>query len=351
MNKINFLIAAILLMIVSLSQAAEVVGKVGYMSGSLMVQRADGTIKVIGSKSEVLAGDTLVTAKDSYAQVQMNDGMKMTLRPHSNLKIEEYKFNRQEPKSDNAIFNLLKGGLRTLSGLIGKRGDPDAYKMRTATATIGIRGTDFSSRLCATPNCQDDVAASARNMDKPQAAPLSAAGGVTPPPAAPAAPPGLYVTVHNGQVVMAQAGNSLNLGRGETGFASPAALVRLPVPPAFMNADTKQTNAIEAKAAKEESKAAAKADEGKGDGKANKEKADTKPEEEKKDGKTDKEKAEAKPDSDKKDGAQEKEKVDVKPDGEKGSDQPEASKESIAPEEMNAGSPEPAINQGGCVVQ
>src|SRR3990167_4519465 len=155
-NKVNFLIAAILLMIASPSQAAEAAGKVGYMSGSLMIQRADGTIKVAGSKSEVLAGDMLVTAKDSYAQVQMNDGAKMTLRPHSNLKIEAYRFNKEEPKSDNAIFRLLKGGFRTVTGFIGKRGDPDAYKVRTVSATIGVRGTDFSSRLCATQNCQDD---------------------------------------------------------------------------------------------------------------------------------------------------------------------------------------------------
>lgn len=326
MSKINLLTVSALLMMATLAQAAEVVGKVGYMSGTLVAQRADGTIKVMGSKSEVLAGDMLVTAKDSYVQIQMNDGAKMTLRPHSNLKIEEYQFNKQEPESDNAVFRLLKGGLRTVTGLIGKRGDPDAYKMRAATATIGIRGTDFSSRLCATPNCQDDIAASVKSMDKPQAVPLQAAGGASPPPAAPAAaPPGLYVTVHNGQVVLAQADKLLNLGRGETGFASTAALIRLPAPPAFMNADTKQTSAIEAKASKaEESKAGSKSDEGKNDSKSDKEKADSKPDGEKESGKSDAEKSGAKSD---------------------------AVKDSINPEEGNADSPDPTVNKSGCVVQ
>ena len=315
-NKVNFLIAAILLMIASPSQAAEAAGKVGYMSGSLMIQRADGTIKVAGSKSEVLAGDTLVTAKNSYAQVQMNDGAKMTLRPHSTLKIEEYRFNKQEPKSDNAIFSLLKGGFRTVTGLIGKRGDPDAYKMRTSTATIGIRGTDFSSRLCAAANCQDGTAVSARPMGKQQAAP---------PTAPDAAPPGLYVTVHSGQVIMAQADKVLNLGRGETGFASPAALIRLPAPPAFMNADTKQTNAIEAKASKaEENKSGGKSEEGKSDGKSDKEKADSKPGEEKDNG---------------------------KPDEEKTGSKPSGEKDTINSSEENADSPDPSINKGGCVVR
>lgn len=161
MKKINFLMAALLMLITVTAQAAEVAGKVGYMSGTLVAQRADGTVKVMGPKSEVFAGDMLVTAKDSYAQVKMNDGAQMTLRPHSNLKIEEYRFNKQEPESDNAIFRLLKGGFRTLTGLIGKRGNPDAYQVRASSATIGIRGTDFSTRLCASQDCRDDEEARA----------------------------------------------------------------------------------------------------------------------------------------------------------------------------------------------
>jgi len=228
MGKFNLLIASMLLLVAAGAQAAEAVGKIGYMSGTLVVQREDGTIKVLAPKSEVWAGDMLVTAKDSYAQVQMNDGAKMTLRPHSNLKIEAYRFNKEEPKLDNAIFRLLKGGFRTVTGLIGKRGDPDAYKVHTATATIGVRGTDFSSRLCATQNCLDDDEA------QPQAAPASEPpSGVEPQSGA----PGLYVTVHDGQVIMAQADRLLSLGSGESGFASAAVLIRLPAPPAFMNVD------------------------------------------------------------------------------------------------------------------
>lgn len=158
--KTKFWIAAILLMMATVVQADEatgkVAGRVGYMSGTLVAQRADGTIKVLGPKSEVLAGDMLITAKDSYAQVKMNDGAQMTLRPNSNLRIEAFQFSQDTPQADNAIFRLLKGGFRSVTGLIGKRGNADAYKVRAATATIGIRGTDFSSRLCATRDCKDD---------------------------------------------------------------------------------------------------------------------------------------------------------------------------------------------------
>jgi len=167
--KINFLFAAILLMIATAAQAVEpagnVAGKVGYMSGTLVAQRTDGTLKVLVPKSEVLAGDMLITAKDSYAQVKMNDGSLMTLRPNSNLRIEAYQFSQDAPQSDNAIFRLLKGGFRAVTGLIGKRGNADAYQVHTASATIGIRGTDYSARMCATTGCRDDEEAAKATRD------------------------------------------------------------------------------------------------------------------------------------------------------------------------------------------
>lgn len=145
----------------SVVQAAEVAGKIGYMSGTLVAKRADGSVKIMAPKSEVLEGDLLETGKNSFAQVILKDGMKMTVRPYSNLKIESYQFNKEVPKEDVAVFNLVKGGFRTVTGLIGKRGNPDAYKLKVATATIGVRGTDFSSRLCANENCDDEANAPA----------------------------------------------------------------------------------------------------------------------------------------------------------------------------------------------
>ncbi len=73
-----------------------------------MVQRVDGTVRVVGPKAEVFAGDMLITAKDSYAQVEMNDGTKMTIRPNSNLRIEAYRFRKETPKEDNIVLRLLR---------------------------------------------------------------------------------------------------------------------------------------------------------------------------------------------------------------------------------------------------
>ena len=169
MKKAKLFIAAALLMIATSAQATDdVAGSVGYMSGTLIAQRADGTVKVLAPKSAVLAGDMLITGKDSYAQIRMGDGAQMTLRPNSNLKIEAFQFRKDEPQADNSVLRLIKGGFRTLTGLIGKRGNADAYKVHAASATIGIRGTDFSSRLCATQDCQDDASDKSKSAAKAQ---------------------------------------------------------------------------------------------------------------------------------------------------------------------------------------
>jgi hypothetical protein len=183
MKSVTLIFSVLLTVISTMAQAAtdravgEAAGRVGNMSGTLVVQRVDGTVNVVGPKSEVFAGDMLITAKDSYAQVEMNDGTKMTIRPNSNLRIESYQFRKETPQADNIVLRLLKGGFRTVTGLIGKRGNTDAYKLRAATATIGIRGTDFSTRLCATKDCQDDEGAT-KPAVKPQAVKSAVVGRV-----------------------------------------------------------------------------------------------------------------------------------------------------------------------------
>lgn len=156
-------VAVLTILFNPLASADEVAGKIGYMSGGLIARHADGSYKIMGPKSVVKTGDNLETAEDSYAQVLMNDGTKMTLRPNSNIKIEAYQFKKDAPNEDNAVFRLLKGGFRTVSGLIGKRGNFDAYKLKAMTATIGVRGTDFTTRICEGQDCVGDV-----NVPKPK---------------------------------------------------------------------------------------------------------------------------------------------------------------------------------------
>ena len=122
-------------------------GSVAQLSGTLSVTKADGSIKILSQKSEVTSGDTLNTEKDTFAQIRFSDGGQVTLKPNTSLKIEDFRFSEQKPQDDSFLFSLVKGGLRAVTGIVGKR-SRDNYRMGTATATIGIRGTTYSVDDC-----------------------------------------------------------------------------------------------------------------------------------------------------------------------------------------------------------
>ncbi len=149
-------IAIALLSAISGGVFAAGAGQVQHVSGTLSVQRADGSVRVLSQKSEVNPGEVLTTQKDSYAQINFSDGSSMTMRPNTQMKLESYQFVQDKPQEDSAFFRLIKGGLRTVTGLVGKRGNQDAYRIGTSTATIGIRGSAGETLDC-TQGCDGVV--------------------------------------------------------------------------------------------------------------------------------------------------------------------------------------------------
>ena len=157
-------IGAVLLSVISSGALAAGAGQVQHLSGTLSVQRADGSVRILSQKSEVNPGEVLTTQKDSYAQINFTDGSSMTMRPNTQMKLESFQFVQDKPQDDSAFFRLIKGGLRTVTGLVGKRGNQDAYRIGTTTATIGIRGSAGETLDC-TQGC-DGVVPGGDKADK-----------------------------------------------------------------------------------------------------------------------------------------------------------------------------------------
>jgi len=148
--------AVAVLAAISGSVFAAGAGQIQNLSGTLSVQRADGSVRILSQKSEVNPGEVLTTQRDSYAQINFSDGSSMTMRPNTQMKLESYQFIQDKPQEDSAFFRLIKGGLRTVTGLVGKRGNQDAYRIGTTTATIGIRGSAGETLDC-TQGCDGVV--------------------------------------------------------------------------------------------------------------------------------------------------------------------------------------------------
>ncbi|MEI6802763.1 MAG: FecR domain-containing protein [Burkholderiales bacterium] len=157
----GWLLATLLTGVVA-SVQAEPTGEVEFARGVGVAQAPGQAPRALGKGLALNEGDRLTTSDGSTAIVKLQDGTRMTLRPNSELVVQKYQF--KEGASDNSmLLQLLRGGLRAITGLISK-GSSSAAKIQTATATIGIRGTDFDARLCG-PECR---AESSKVIEKPR---------------------------------------------------------------------------------------------------------------------------------------------------------------------------------------
>ncbi len=175
-----------------LAQATWAAGEAAVVlsvSGTVAAQGANGKIRTLAKDSTVDSGDVVTTEKSSAARLRFSDGSTVILRPGSRLVIEKYRFDEGHPDADSAVLNLVKGGLRSVSGLVGKRGNKDAYLTRTPAANIGIRGTDFALLLCEQGDATCAVAFKQEVMD---AIPGRIQGEI---------PAGLYLAVFEGMII------------------------------------------------------------------------------------------------------------------------------------------------------
>jgi hypothetical protein len=194
---------AAILLAASTAVLASSAGSVAYLSGTLSVKKADGSVRILSQKSEFENGDTLVTERESYAQLRFADGAQVTMKPNSTVKIDNVNYADDKPQDDSFVFGLLKGGLRSVTGLVGKRSQ-NKVEVKTGTATIGIRGTTFTIDDCQKAEGIDDCARLA---------------------------PGVYLNVADGQVIVRNEAGEEVYGAGQFG------LIQAGSRPAFLQID------------------------------------------------------------------------------------------------------------------
>ncbi len=86
-------------------------------------------------------GGRITTGPDSAASVVLRDGTTLVVGPSSQLELKAFTFDATT-HDGNLLASLLKGSLRMITGLIGKS-HPEAVRVETQFAFVGVRGTDF----------------------------------------------------------------------------------------------------------------------------------------------------------------------------------------------------------------
>ncbi|QQS54089.1 MAG: FecR domain-containing protein [Candidatus Competibacteraceae bacterium] len=108
---------------------------------------AQGRVEINGvptpAGAELRLGMRVVTGTDSQATLKFLDGQTINLDPETVFWIKNYRYAKDKPKNNRSSTALVKGGMRFISGAMSKE-SPQAIRIDTPVATIGIRGTEFT---------------------------------------------------------------------------------------------------------------------------------------------------------------------------------------------------------------
>ena len=134
----------VILWCLTFSSFASIIGDVIKHEGSAVVQRTDGEDVESELDLDIFSYDTIKTGKGKVA-IGFIDETRVDITQHSKLIIDEFVYDPNTKKGSLSLKSAL-GTVRYASGQIAKT-SPTSVQIKTPTATIGVRGTDFSMTI------------------------------------------------------------------------------------------------------------------------------------------------------------------------------------------------------------
>jgi len=116
------------------------VGQIKAAKGAVFLERQGQRLPATVGMP-VQESDSLITGADGSAGVTFSDNSLLSVGPGSVLAIERYAFD-STTHSGQFEASLKKGTLAVVSGKMVKH-SPDAMRVRTPSAIMGVRGTEF----------------------------------------------------------------------------------------------------------------------------------------------------------------------------------------------------------------
>lgn len=116
--------------------------RIDFAVGDVTAVNAAGQARPLAKGAQVEQGETIAT-NNGRAQLRFTDGAYMSLQPQSEFRIDQYLYEGKEDGNEKTFLSLVKGGLRTITGFVGRTNKRN-YQVTTSVATIGIRGTEYT---------------------------------------------------------------------------------------------------------------------------------------------------------------------------------------------------------------
>jgi len=137
------LIALMLPMVLVVAVAVAAAGQIKVSKGSAQIERSGQ--KLPASVGHVVQqGDVVITGSDGSVGITFRDNSLVSIGPDSVLAIDRFVFNSTTHQG-NFDSTLKQGTLAVVSGKLAKQ-SPEAMKVKTPAAILGVRGTEFLVR-------------------------------------------------------------------------------------------------------------------------------------------------------------------------------------------------------------
>src|SRR5437588_5581666 len=141
-KRLGFKVALFFVAAAAVSPAdADAIGKVTDVARKTTAD-AGGAHRELALGSDVAAKDTVVTDKVGEAELRFVDETELSVGPNSSVRLDDFVFSRPSDPS-SFVIRATRGVFRFATG----RGDHDAYRIHTPTATLGVRGTQFDVKI------------------------------------------------------------------------------------------------------------------------------------------------------------------------------------------------------------
>ncbi|RYZ13320.1 MAG: hypothetical protein EOO24_00470 [Comamonadaceae bacterium] len=118
------------------------VGKITLTVGQATITSSGGGTRVAQRGATVDVGDRIETAVNGHVHLRFVDDALVSVRPASELLIEDYRYDAAAVERSRVKFQLLRGTARAISGAAAE-GAREQFRLNTPLVAIGIRGTDF----------------------------------------------------------------------------------------------------------------------------------------------------------------------------------------------------------------
>jgi hypothetical protein len=128
----------------ALGQQPSVAGRIKVVSGSAFIVRKSGLIPARAGEA-VFEADGLRTGVDGRIGVTLKDDTRVSLGPSSEVRLERFVFAPADGRL-GLVLKIVRGVTAYVSGRIAKLA-PDAVRLETPAAIVGVRGTTLAIRV------------------------------------------------------------------------------------------------------------------------------------------------------------------------------------------------------------